>query len=117
MATILVVDDETHIATLLQDVLEDEGYIVFAAGNGRDALAIARRERPAVILSDVMMPLMDGITLSRALRQEPATAMAVVVLMSAAPVPDYRGAGATAFIAKPFALADVIAIIAAHLAP
>lgn len=115
MATVLVVDDEPPILALLQDVLEDEGYTVFVASNGRDALSLARSERPDVILSDVMMPLMNGIQLSKSLNAEPATAGAIVILMSAALPPDYVDAGATAFMAKPFTIEQVIGVIAEHV--
>jgi CheY-like chemotaxis protein len=116
VATILVADDESPIVDLLRDLLAEEGHTVLAARDGREALALARRERPDLVLSDVMMPLMDGIQLARTLREEPATREVVVILMSAAAAPDLASVGAVAFLAKPFALDDVTRLVARHLA-
>ena len=77
MATILVVDDEQPLRDLLADVLELDGHRVLVAANGREALAIARRDRPDLVVSDVMMPLLNGVRLCqqlkaiRPLRQSP----------------------------------------------
>ena len=60
MAVILVVDDEIGIANLLADVLSDEGHRVLVAVNGRDALKRAEEERPDLVITDYMMPVMDG---------------------------------------------------------
>lgn len=112
MATILVVDDESPILELLRDVLEDEGHTVLAAHNGRVAFETARQARPDLVLSDVMMPVLDGVALSRMLRDEPATRGMVVILMSAAHPPDLGAAGAVAFLGKPFAIEQVNDLIA-----
>jgi CheY-like chemotaxis protein len=116
VATILVADDESPIVDLLRDLLEEEGHTVLAARDGREALALARRERPALVLSDVMMPLLDGVQLARRLREEDATREMVVILMSAAQPPDIAALGAVAFLAKPFDLDDVTRLVARHLA-
>jgi len=60
MATILVVDDEYLIADILAYALEDEGFMVVTAGNGKKALEVLERERPSLIITDFMMPVMDG---------------------------------------------------------
>src|SRR3954452_20452990 len=83
MATILVADDEPAIASLLADFLTFAGHTVHVAHTGRDALALAEERRPDVILSDVMMPYLDGIALCRALRRRPGTRRVPVLLMSA----------------------------------
>jgi CheY-like chemotaxis protein len=116
MATILVVDDESPIVALLRDLLEDEGHTVLAAHNGREALALARVAHPDLVLSDVMMPLMDGVQLVRMLREEAITRKLVVILMSAAQPPDLQAVGAVAFLAKPFDLDAVNRLVAQHLA-
>ena len=116
MATILVVDDESPIVALLEDILEENGHIVFTAHNGRAAFDTARQEHPDLVISDVMMPVLDGIGLSRMLREEPATAGMLVILMSAARPPDLAAAGAVAFMGKPFMVEQVNALIARHLA-
>lgn len=117
MATILIADDESPIVALLRDLLEEEGHTVLAAHNGREALALARVEHPDLVLSDVMMPLMDGVQLARLLREEAITREVVVILMSAAPPPALAAVGAAAFLAKPFDLDEVNRLIARHVAP
>ena len=60
MAVVLVVDDEVGIANLLSDVLSDEGHRVLVAVNGHEALKRAEEERPDLVITDFMMPVMDG---------------------------------------------------------
>jgi len=112
VATILVVDDETTITDLLQAILEEEGYWVLVAHNGRDALRIARAERPDLVLSDVMMPQMDGVQLAEALRTDPEMTATAVILMSAGRVPETATTRVAAFVGKPFAIEYVVALVA-----
>jgi len=79
---VLVVDDDAAIVDFLETALEDEGYQVRAAV-GADALSLARTLQPAVILLDINMPGMDGIEVSRRLRDNPATAHIPIIVMSA----------------------------------
>jgi CheY-like chemotaxis protein len=58
--TILVVDDQPSVRTLLKDYLTSQGYRVVTANDGQDALFVARHERPNLVLLDIMMPKMDG---------------------------------------------------------
>lgn len=104
MAVILVVDDEVGIARLLEDVFIDDGHEVMMASNGRQALDMARSALPAIILTDLMMPVMDGAEFSAALSAEPGLAGVPVVMMSSMPesVLTARGARYTAFVRKPF---------------
>ncbi|MGH2517282.1 MAG: response regulator, partial [Ktedonobacterales bacterium] len=81
-ATVLVVDDETSIAALLDELLESAGYRVLVAYTGRAALALARSERPALILTDCKMPGIDGAEFVRQLRSSPVTNNIPVVMMS-----------------------------------
>ncbi len=80
--TILVVDDESSIAELVGEVLDTAGYRVLQASNGRTALAIARREHPALVLTDRMMPEIDGVEFVHLLHNNPATRDIPVVIMS-----------------------------------
>lgn len=80
--TVLVIDDDPGITLFLRAALEDEGYHVLEAVDGA-ALALAYAEQPAVILLDIMMPRMDGIEVSRRLRDNPATASIPIIAMSA----------------------------------
>ena len=68
MYTILVVDDEKDIVSALEIYLKAEGYRVLSAGNGKEALSVAAREDVHLILMDIMMPVMDGMTATRAIR-------------------------------------------------
>ncbi|HEX75875.1 MAG TPA: sigma-54-dependent Fis family transcriptional regulator [Dehalococcoidia bacterium] len=68
-AKILVVDDEASLRESLRDWLSDVGYQVFTAENGLEALEIAQREKPAIVLADLVMPAMDGIELTKKLKE------------------------------------------------
>jgi CheY-like chemotaxis protein len=105
--TVLVVDDEPSIADLVEDVLDGAGYRVLRAANGRTALAVARRERPVLVLTDRMMPELDGFEFARRLRASPITRDIPVVLMSSTR-PDRATMGDLPFLAKPFELDDLI---------
>jgi CheY-like chemotaxis protein len=102
MATILVVDDEQPVVDLLTDMLEDEGHTVVSAYNGRIALEMVAHQQPDLVISDVMMPFVDGIQLCRRLREEHDAKSLPVILMSAALPPDLSACGANAFLGKPF---------------
>ena len=91
-ATVLVVDDESSIAELIGEVLDTAGYRVLQASNGRAALAIAFREHPALVLTDRMMPEIDGIEFVRLLYNTPATRDIPVVIMSSTRPSERRGA-------------------------
>lgn len=80
--TVLVVNDDPSIVDFLTEALEDEEYRVVTSVNG-ESLRVAHDEQPDVILLDIMMPGMDGIEVSRRLRQNPATAEIPIVVMSA----------------------------------
>lgn len=84
MTTILIVDDEYLIADILGFAMEDEGYMVVKASNGRKALDVLDRERPSLVITDFMMPVMDGLEFARAVRQRAAFADLPVFLMSGA---------------------------------
>ena len=111
MAMVLVVDDEAPIVDLLVDIIEERGHTVLRAGNGAEALSIARNLHPDLIISDIMMPALDGYALLEALRGAPELARTRVILMSAA-VPKSRAAApasdqqralrADGFLPKPF---------------
>ena len=105
MAKILVVDDEDAIVDLLAEVVSDAGHTALTATNGFDALALAQSHRPSLIISDVMMPVMDGYALVEALQSDPALANTMVVLMSAGFKPNQVHLGSTmAFVPKPLDL-------------
>lgn len=107
---ILVVDDERSIADLLAELLEDAGYEVFIASNGRAALAIARREHPALVLTDLMMPGVDGKEFLARLRSSPITHDIPVVVMSSIR-PNMETLYNVPFLPKPFDLDDVLDLV------
>jgi len=71
MAVVLVVDDEVGIANLLSDVLSDEGHRVLVAVNGHEAFKRAEEERPDLVITDFMMPVMEGAQLMKAMADHP----------------------------------------------
>jgi CheY-like chemotaxis protein len=80
---ILVVDDEFDVAATYGMLFEFHGYRVMTAGNGHDALALAAAEPPALVMSDFMMPIMNGAELCRRWRADPALAAIPFILTSA----------------------------------
>ena len=85
MKTVLLVDDEHAILDALSGILEDEGFRVVTASNGRDGLARLAETVPDVALVDVMMPIMDGRELLREMQGDARWSGVPVVLMSAVP--------------------------------
>lgn len=69
--TVLIVEDEHTLREALHDKLKREGCIVFEARDGKEGLAIALKEHPSLILLDIVMPVMDGIAMLKALREDP----------------------------------------------
>jgi len=114
---ILVVDDETSITDIVKVVLMDDGYHVGTAGNGRHALDYLAVNQVDLILSDLMMPAMDGGALLDALRADPRYRDIPFVLMCSLPeatIAD-RVTGYSAFLPKPFNIGEVSTIIASLL--
>jgi DNA-binding response OmpR family regulator len=110
--TVLVVDDDPVILRLLEVNFEMEGFVVRTAADGLEGLATAKAESPDVIVSDVMMPKMNGIELVRELKADPATARIPVILLSAkaqaSDVRDGMDAGADDYVTKPFEPLDLV---------
>lgn len=117
MKTVLVVDDEFGTLDVLVAALEDEGYRVMTAANGRRGLERLEEHRPDVVISDFMMPLMDGAAMVRAMREKPEFRDIPIIMMSAAPEAALRKHldGYAAFLRKPFSMQALIRIIATIL--
>lgn len=98
---ILVVDDDLPVRELLVTLLTEMGYTVIEAAHGVAALDLLANTQVDLVISDVMMPLLDGVRLCQ---QVKATWQTACILMSSAPQQPSRVAGADAFIAKPFDL-------------
>ncbi len=115
---ILLADDNADMREYLERLLSPH-WSVEAVDNGGSALAAARMRRPTLILTDVMMPVLDGFGLLRALRADPVTAGIPVLLLSARAGEEARvegiAAGADDYVVKPFAARELVARVAAHL--
>jgi len=119
-ASILVVDDDPEIVTMLNTRLTKRGYKVATAGDGHRAIEMAKRDKPDVVLLDVMMPGKSGWEVARALKQDPDTQHVKIVMVSAIgektneiTAPIY---GADAHVDKPFEFEKLEKVIAALLA-
>ncbi|WEK35932.1 MAG: two-component regulator propeller domain-containing protein [Candidatus Pseudobacter hemicellulosilyticus] len=103
--SILVVEDEPDIRYLLHDILKEQ-YIIYEAENGRAALELMDRISPDLIISDVMMPEMDGLEFCHLVKNTPATCQIPFIMLSAKGSIEHRTegyeSGADAYVAKPF---------------
>ena len=114
--SVLVVEDDRNIAELLQMYLEKEGYTVTVAADGGQGLSTFRSVKPDLVLLDVMMPVMDGWAVCRAIRAESQTP--VIMLTAKGEVDDKVAGlsqGADDYITKPFEMREVLARIEAVL--
>jgi DNA-binding response OmpR family regulator len=111
-STVLVVDDDPVILKLLEVNFDMEGFAVLIAHDGEEGIEVARRERPDVIVSDIMMPKTSGIQLVAELKGDPATSDIPILLLSAkaqnADVLTGLDAGADDYITKPFEPLDLV---------
>ena len=119
MALILIIEDEAAIRTNLVRFIELEGHQAFEAANGRVGLQAAMAHRPALIICDVTMPLMNGREVLSALQSEPTLRKIPFVFLSAHSQPERfeeaRRLGAVAYITKPFDFAQLRAVLQKHL--
>ena len=116
-ATVLVVDDDASVRSLLAKTLEKEGYRVISAGNGVEALALAREHRPQAITLDVLMPQMDGWSALKGLKADAELRDIPVIMVT---VLNERGMaiplGAADFVTKPVDRQRLAAILREHCA-
>ena len=113
--TILYVEDNEVNRRLVQDLLRLTSYKLLEAVDGESGVAMARQERPDLILMDVQLPKISGIEATRTLRKEPATANTpIIAITSFALSGDEQKAleaGATAYMAKPYSPLDLLQLI------
>ena len=112
MLTVLVVEDEWAIADWLQSLLDEEGYSVMVAGDGRRALELIAHRPPDLVITDFMMPVMDGAAFVRAMHRDGHAAVPVIV-MSSLPEEAVKARldGHRAFLRKPFREAELLQTI------
>ena len=103
--TILIIDDNKELLWMLKDILSDE-YTILTAENGEEGLELLKQETPELIITDIMMPKIDGITLTRQLKSNKHTVHIPLVILSAKNTTDEKiegiESGADAYIPKPF---------------
>ena len=114
--TILVVDDKSSVRTLLREYLTEEGFRVVIASDGREALFVARHEKPDLILLDIMMPEMSGYEFTRAFRKE-SEAPIILVTAKLEESDKVLGLelGADDYVTKPFSPRELVARVRAIL--
>jgi len=113
--TVLVSDDEPEVVDLVTIVLESEGYKVVSAANGKEALAQIKAHRPDLVLLDMRMPEMTGLTVLENVHASPVLASIPVVMLSVVVTdPDIQMAldrGAIAYLSKPFEIREMIWLV------
>jgi len=110
--TILIVDDDPVVQRVLQHYLERVQYRTISAKNGREAIELAARERPQLIILDVMMPEVGGLTALRQLKELDATKNIPVIIVTVQTAPltqlEAESSGAALFLTKPFSPAQLL---------
>lgn len=113
--TILTIEDQPDIRRLIRMTLEFKGLRVIEAGDGAQGLAMARSEKPDLVLLDVMMAGMNGLTVANAMKTEPALAGIPVVMLSALGSPHEVSAGLNTgvqgYLVKPFSPRELLALV------
>jgi phosphate regulon transcriptional regulator PhoB len=116
---ILIVEDDRDIVEMITYNLRADGYEVLSAFTGKDGITVARRERPDLIILDIMLPVMDGFEVCRVLKSTEATACVPIIILSAKSQETDKivglELGADDYVTKPFSPRELIARIKAVL--
>ena len=119
MTKIMVVDDDKDATALFEEVLKAEGYESIILNESARAVQVAKKEKPALFVLDLMMPEPDGFKLCRLLRKEPEFKNTPIIIVTALNDTDSRivaiGAGANDYLTKPFRLDELYSSIKEHL--
>jgi CheY-like chemotaxis protein len=115
MHKLLIADDEPSLRLLVAATLASEDYEIIEAGDGAEALALAKSERPRLALLDVQMPIMDGLEVCRRIKGDPELKSTAVVMLTSAAQPSEReagfAAGANEYLTKPFSPLQLLRVI------
>lgn len=115
MKKILIVEDQEDIREVIRITLETEPFELHDAADGAAGLRMALQIKPDLVLSDVMMPVMDGLTMCRSIKAEASLKRTKVILLSARGQPADRqagtAAGAALYMAKPYGPLDLLAAV------
>jgi two-component system, chemotaxis family, chemotaxis protein CheY len=118
MADILIIDDDPQIRRLLNRILRDAGHAVREAENGRDGVTLFQQHQPDLVITDIVMPDMEGLETILTLRQDGPTVP--IIAISGGSDPLYLKAagklGATAELTKPFSATEIVDLVDALLA-
>lgn len=119
MTTILIVEDNPSHIKMAALLMQRVGYQALCAGDAATGLALARAQRPDLILMDIQLPGMDGLAATRQLKLDATTSaipvIAVTSFLASYSERDARAAGCSGFITKPYHYADLLAMAAAVL--
>jgi len=120
MPTILIIDDDPQVRTLLAEALTVHGYEVLSADDGSLGLVLAREAQPDVILCGMVMEGLDGLSTLKAIREDPSTAsIPLIIITGAGEAGGMRramGLGANDYLEKPFRISDLLESVEARLA-
>jgi CheY-like chemotaxis protein len=120
LATILLVEDTEDNRQMMRKLLEMSGYRVVEAVNGEEAVKVASRAKPAIILMDLSLPLIDGLAATRRIRGIPELSQVPIVAVSAHDTADFHSdalnAGCNAYITKPIDYPELEEIVSRLLA-
>jgi two-component system cell cycle response regulator DivK len=120
MKRVLIVEDNPQNLKLARLVLSKAGFEVLEATDGEQGVRLAREQRPDLVLMDIQMPGLDGLSAIALLRRDPATAPLKIVVLSALAMKGDRerilGAGCDAYLAKPFDYKELVATVSGLLA-
>jgi two-component system cell cycle response regulator DivK len=121
MATILVIEDNVANMTLATFLLESAGHTVLCAADAETGLALARGDRPHLILMDIQLPGMDGLEATASLKRDESTRTIPIIALTAFAMKGdekrIRAAGCDGYIAKPMHYQDLLDTVAAVLGP
>jgi CheY-like chemotaxis protein len=112
---ILIADDDAEMRETLSSMLESEGYAIIKAENGEEAVKLAGRELPALVMLDIHMPKMDGLTACKAIKSDKVTkGIPVVMLTVEGSIHEIQQAisyGAKTYITKPSSRAEILKVV------